>query len=188
MAHDDGASSKPAGFTPTQRVVVTAVITSFITSLITAGGLILVLSGGHLSLVGTSPASTATGVAGAIGVPSGPPTRVTLSVSAPGTAPTSQSQITFHSGTVVTLTVTPDQPLKAYQTYTMGIYAHDPYGFSSLQQCTYPHTDTCTYVLAYSSAEQTDYTIGTHTFTAYLGNVGGAILQHSNDITITWTP
>jgi hypothetical protein len=69
----------------------------------------------------------------------------------------------------------------------MGIYAQDPYGFSELQYCTYPDTNTCTYIISYSSAENTDYTKGTHTFTAFLGNIGGAILQNSNDITITWS-
>jgi len=69
----------------------------------------------------------------------------------------------------------------------MGIYATDPYGFSELQYCTYPNTATCSYVVAYSSSENTDYTKGQHTFRAFLGNIGGTILTNSNSITITWS-
>jgi hypothetical protein len=88
----------------------------------------------------------------------------------------------------VTLTVIPDHSLLPFQEFTMGIYANDPYPFSELQYCTYPATDSCSYVISYSSAEKTDYTKGKHVFTAFLGNSGGAILQYSNDITIMWAP
>jgi hypothetical protein len=115
------------------------------------------------------------------------PTSVVLSASAPGMASTSSATLTIPSGTTVTLTIIPNHPLVPFQTFTMGIYAQDPYGFSELQYCTYPHTDTCSYVISYSSAERTDYTLGTHTFTAFLGNIGGDILQDSNNITITWS-
>jgi hypothetical protein len=87
----------------------------------------------------------------------------------------------------VTLTVVPDHPLLPFQTFTTGIYAHDPYGFSELKYCAYPDTGACSYVVAYSSAEATDYTKGTHTFTAFLDASGGAILKNSQDITITWS-
>jgi hypothetical protein len=110
-----------------------------------------------------------------------------LSASAPGISPTTHGDLTVPSGTTVTLTVVPDHPLTPFQTFTMGIYAHDPYGFSELQYCTYPDTGACSYVVAYSSAEATDYTKGTHTFTAFLGDIGGAILKNSQDITITWS-
>jgi hypothetical protein len=115
-----------------------------------------------------------------------PPTSVTLRASAPGISPTTQSVITIPSGTTVTLTVIPDHSLLPFQTFTMGIYATDPYKFSGLQYCTYPKTDTCSYTIAYSSSEQTDYTKGKHTFKAFLGNTGGAILENSNSITIAW--
>jgi hypothetical protein len=69
----------------------------------------------------------------------------------------------------------------------MGVYAHDPYDFSELQYCAYPDTGACWYVVSPSSTEATDYTEGTHTFTAFLGTVGGAILQTSQDITLTWS-
>ncbi len=116
-----------------------------------------------------------------------PPTSVELRISAPGISPTSQGNITIPSGTTVTLSVVPDHSLLPFQIYTMGIYATDPYGFSELQDCTYPNTATCTYIVAYSPGEHTDYTHGTHTFRAFLGNVGGAILANSNSITITWS-
>jgi serine/threonine protein kinase len=116
-----------------------------------------------------------------------PPTSVELLLSAPGIASTSQSVITIPSGTTVTLTVVPDHSLVPFQTYTMGIYATDPYGFSELQYCTYPNTATCSYVVAYSSSENTDYTKGQHTFRGFLGNIGGAILANSNSITIIWS-
>jgi hypothetical protein len=116
-----------------------------------------------------------------------PPTSVKLRVSALGISPTTQSEITIPSGTKVTLTVLPDHSLLPFQTFTMGIYATDPYGFSELQYCTYPKTDTCSYTLAYSSSEKTDYTKGNHTFEAFLGNIGGAIVENSSAITITWS-
>lgn len=116
-----------------------------------------------------------------------PPTSVMLSVSASGIPPTTQSEITIPSGTRVTLTVLPDHSLLPFQTFTMGIYATDPYGFSELQYCTYPKTGTCSYTIAYSSSERTDYTKGKHTFRAFLGDIGGAILENSSSITITWS-
>ncbi len=116
-----------------------------------------------------------------------PPTSVKLRVSALGLAPTTRSKITVPSGTEVTLTVIPDHSLLPFQTFTMGIYATDPYGFSELQYCTYPKTNTCSYTIAYSSSEKTDYTKGKHTFRAFLGNIGGAILENSSDFTITWS-
>ena len=115
-----------------------------------------------------------------------PPTSVELLLSAPRIASTSKSVITIPSGTTVRLTVVPDHSLLPFQTYTMGIYATDPYGFSELQYCTYPNTATCSYVVAYSSSEDTDYTKGQHTFRAFLGN-GGLILTNSNSITIIWS-
>ena len=116
-----------------------------------------------------------------------PPTSVMLSVSASGIPPTTQSEITIPSGTRVTLTVLPDHSLLPFQTFTLGIYATDPYGFSELQYCTYPKTGTCSYTIAYSSSERTDYTKGKHTFRAFLGDIGGAILENSSSITITWS-
>ncbi len=116
-----------------------------------------------------------------------PPTSVILSISASGIPPTTQSEITIPSGTIVTLTVIPDHSLLPFQTFTMGIYATDPYGFSELQYCTYPKTGTCSYTIAYSSSERTDYTKGKHTFRAFLGDIGGAILENSSSITITWS-
>lgn len=116
-----------------------------------------------------------------------PPTSVTLRVSASGISPTTQSQLTIPSGTRVTLTVVPDHSLLPFQTFTMGIYATDPYGFSELQYCKFPNTATCSYVIAYSSSENTDYTKGTHTFRAFLGDIGGAILTSSSGVTITWS-
>lgn len=116
-----------------------------------------------------------------------PPTTVELRLSAPGIASTNKSVITVPSGTIVTLTVVPDHSLLPFQTATMGIYATDPYGFSELQDCTYPNTATCSYVVAFSSSEHTDYTKGQHTFRAFLGNIGGAILMNSNGITIIWS-
>jgi hypothetical protein len=118
--------------------------------------------------------------------PPTPPTAVELLLSAPGIAPTSQSVITLPSGTPVTLMVVPDHSLLPFQTYTMGIYATDPYGFSELQYCTYPNTATCSYLVADSSSENTDYTKGQHTFRAFLGDIGGRILTNSNSITILW--
>lgn len=116
-----------------------------------------------------------------------PPTSVTLRVSASGIPPITQGEITIPSGKIVTLTVIPNHPLLPFQTFTMGIYATDPYGFSELKYCTYPKTDTCSYRIAYSSSEGTDYTQGKHTFRAFLGNIGGAILENSSSITITWS-
>lgn len=116
-----------------------------------------------------------------------PPTSVALSVSIAGASPTTQSEITIPSGKSVTLTVIPDHSLLPFQTFTMGIYATDPEEFSELQYCTYPKTDTCSYTLAYSSSEQTNYTQGVHTFRAFLGNIGGSILTNSNSITVTWS-
>lgn len=115
-----------------------------------------------------------------------PPTSVMLSLSASGIPPTVPSEIAIPSGTIVTLTVIPDHSLLPFQTFTMGIYATDPYGFSELQYCTYPKTVTCSYTIAYSSSEGTDYTKGKHTFRAFLGNIGGNILKNSSSITITW--
>lgn len=115
-----------------------------------------------------------------------PPTSVMLSLSASGIPPTVPSEIAIPSGTIVTLTVIPDHSLSPFQTFTMGIYATDPYGFSELQYCTYPKTVTCSYTIAYSSSEGTDYTKGKHTFRAFLGNIGGTILENSSSITITW--
>lgn len=117
---------------------------------------------------------------------SGPPTSVTLRLSASGIPSITHGEITIPSGTKVTLTVIPDHSLLPYQTYTMGIYATDPYGFSELKDCTYPHTDTCSYTIAYSSSEGTDYTKGKHTFVAFLGNIGGNILNNSDSITVIW--
>jgi hypothetical protein len=116
-----------------------------------------------------------------------PPTSVTLSLSTLGIAPTTRSAITIPSGTKVTLTVIPNRSLLPFQTYTMGIYATDPYGFSELQDCAYPKTATCSYTITYSSSEGTDYTRGKHTFRAFLGDIGGRILNNSNSITITWS-
>lgn len=116
-----------------------------------------------------------------------PPTSVMLRVNASGISAITQGNITIPSGTIVTLTVIPDHSLLPFQTFTMGIYATDPYGFSELQYCTYPKTDTCLYTIAYSSSENTDYTKGTHTFRAFLGNTSGAILENSSSITITWS-
>ena len=116
-----------------------------------------------------------------------PPTSVMVRVSALGIPPTTRSEITISSGTRVTLTVIPDHSLLPFQTFTMGIYATDPYGFSELQYCTYPKTGTCSYTIAYSSSEGTDYTKGKHTFRAFLGNIGGAIVENSSSITITWS-
>ena len=116
-----------------------------------------------------------------------PPTSVMLRVSTSRILSTTRSEITIPSGTRVTLTVIPDHSLLPFQTFTMGIYATDPYGFSELQDCAYPQTGTCSYTIAYSSSERTDYTKGKHTFRAFLGNIGGAILNNSNSITITWS-
>jgi serine/threonine protein kinase len=116
-----------------------------------------------------------------------PPTSVELFLSAPGIVSTSKSVITVPSGTSVTLTVVPDHSLLPFQIYTMGIYATDPYDFSELQDCTYPNTVTCSYVVAYSSSENTDYTKEHHTFGAFLGDIGGRILANSNSITILWS-
>jgi hypothetical protein len=116
-----------------------------------------------------------------------PPTSVLLKASAPGISPTTQGNMTVPAGTTVTLAVVPDHSLLPFQTFTMGIYAHDPYGFSELQYCAYPDTRTCSYVVSSSSAEATDYTQGTHIFTAFLGDSGGAILKTSQDITLTWS-
>lgn len=116
-----------------------------------------------------------------------PPTSVMLSLSASGIPPTTRSEITIPSGTIVTLTVIPDHSLIPFHTFTMGIYSTDPYGFSELQYCKYPNTGSCSYTIAYSSSEQTDYTKGTHTFKAFLGNTNGAILENSSGITVTWS-
>jgi hypothetical protein len=116
-----------------------------------------------------------------------PPTSVKLLLSAPRIASTGKSVVTIPSGTTVRLTVVPDHSLLPFQIYNMGIYATDPYGFSELQDCTYPNTATCSYVVAYSSSENTDYTKGQHTFRAFLGNIGGTILTNSNSITIIWS-
>lgn len=116
-----------------------------------------------------------------------PPTSVKLRVSALVIPPTTQGNITIPAGTTVTLTVVPDHSLRPFQIFTMGIYATDPYGFSELKDCTYPNTDTCSYTVAYSASENTDYTHGTHTFRAFLGNIGGRILANSDSITITWS-
>lgn len=115
------------------------------------------------------------------------PTSVELRLSAPGIASTSKSTITIPTGRTVTLTVTPDHSLLPFQTYTMGIYATDPYGFSVLQDCIYPNTATCSYVVALSVSENTDYTKGQHTFHAFLGGTDGTILATSNSITILWS-
>lgn len=115
------------------------------------------------------------------------PTSVMLSVSAPGISPTTQGDITIPSGTKVTLTVQPNHSLLPFQNYTMGIYATDPYGFSELQYCEYPNTATCSWVVVYSSSENTDYTKGKHTFIAFLGDSGGRILANSSSVTITWS-
>jgi hypothetical protein len=117
-----------------------------------------------------------------------PPTSVQLSASAPGISAITHGELTIPSGTTVTLTVVPDHPLLPFQTFTTGIYAHDPYGFSELQYCTYPATGVCSYVVSTSSAEVTDYATGTHTFTAFLGDSGGVILKTSQDITLMWSP
>ena len=142
---------------------------------------------GGLYLAFSSRAGSSQAGAIAPTVTPAPPTSVMLSASAPGMSATTAPNLTIPSGTAVTLTVIPDHSLLPFQTFTMGIYAQDPYSFSELQYCTYPHTDTCSYVISYSSAETTDYTTGTHTFTAFLGNIGGGILQDSNNITITWS-
>lgn len=144
------------------------------------------LVGFSLALSACGQTTLGVGAAPATDTPA-PPSSATLMVSAPGMAPTTQSPITIPSGTAVTLTVVPNHSLVPFQTDTMGIYAHDPYPFSELQYCTYPNTDTCTYTVAFSSAEHTDYTRGTHTFTAFLGDIGGRIVSNSNNITITWS-
>lgn len=130
--------------------------------------------------------STAQALHGTSATPE-PPTSVMLRVSASGIPPTTRSAITIPSGTKVTLTVILDHSLLSSQTSTTGIYATDPYPFSELQDCAYPKTSNCSYTIAYSSSEQTDYTKGKHTFRAFLGNIGGAILENSNSITITWS-
>jgi hypothetical protein len=155
-----------------------AVVATVITTLTAVGGFYLALRSGPSQTGGPSPIVTSTPA---------PPTNVMLSVTATGISATNQANLTVPSGATVTVTVVPDHSLLPFQTFTMGIYAHDPYAFSELQDCTYPNTATCSYVLSYSSAENTDYTKGTHTFTAFLGNIGGGILQNSNDITITWS-
>ena len=67
-----------------------------------------------------------------------PPTSVELLLSAPRIASTSKSVITIPSGTTVRLTVVPDHSLLPFQTYTMGIYATDPYGSVSYTHLTLP--------------------------------------------------
>src|SRR5262249_40769421 len=152
----DGNAPQAGGLSQVQRVV--GILAAVITTAVAVGGFYLALSaqGGQLpssSITPTIPPTPA------------PPTTVMLRPSSQGIPSTTQENLTVHSGTTVTLTVIPDHSLAPFQTFTMGIYAHDPYGFSELQYCTYPQTDTCTYVLAYSQAEETDYTTGTHTFT-----------------------
>jgi hypothetical protein len=176
MVPDNNSVPKPSGWSQAQRVV--GILTALITTAVAVGGFYLAFS----SRGGQSPSSTAT-----VTPTSAPPTSVMLSASAQGMAPTTAPNLVVHSGTIVTLTVIPDHSLLPFQTYSMGIYAQDPYGFSELQYCTYPHTDTCSYVLSYSSSENTDYSKGTHIFTGFLGDIGGSILQHSNNIIITWS-
>jgi hypothetical protein len=172
--HDDGASPRRSAKLRVQRVTATSV--ALVMTLVAVGGFYWVFStrGGR--------AGSATPTTAPV-----PPSSVVLSASAPGVSPITQGNITVPAGTTVTLAVVPDHLLTPYQTFTMGIYAHDPYGFSELQYCAYPDTGACSYVVSYSSAEGTDYATGTHTFTAFLGDVGGAILNNSEDISITWS-
>lgn len=178
MASDDDSAPTPGGLSQVQRVV--GILAAVITTAVAVGGFYLALS----ARGGPPPSSTI--ISAPTSTPA-PPTSVMLGASAQGIPSTTQENLSVHSGTTVTLTVIPDHSLVPFQTFTMGIYAHDPYGFSELEYCRYPQTDTCSYVLAYSSEEDTDYTTGTHTFTAFLGDIGGAILQNSDDITITWS-
>ncbi|MEO7021875.1 MAG: hypothetical protein ABI234_17110 [Ktedonobacteraceae bacterium] len=166
-----------------------SLLVAVLVMVVLVGGLVRILNVTHpsTSTIGASiPTSTAT-PASTTALSSEPPTSVMVKVSALGIPPTTQSAITIPSGTRVTLTIVPNHPLLPFQTFTMGIYATDPYGFSELQYCQYPKTATCSYVVAYSSSENTDYTKGTHTFRAFLGNIGGAILTNSSSITITWS-
>ena len=172
--HDGGASPRRSAKLRAQRVTATSV--ALVITLVAVGGFYWVFStsGGRAGSVTPTTAPV-------------PPSSVELSASAPGMSPITQGNMTVPAGTMVTLAVVPDHPLAPYQTFTMGVFAHDPYGFSELQYCAYPDTSVCSYVVSYSSAEGTDYAKGTHTFTAFLGNVGGAILNNSEDISITWS-
>ena len=145
---------------------------------------VLVACGGKQTT--SSPTSTATPTPTATLSPQ-PLTSVMLRVSASGIPPTTQSEFTIPSGTKVTLTVQPNHSLLPFQTYTIGIYATDPHPFSELQYCQYPNTATCSWTVAYSSSENTDYTKGKHTFIAFLGDIGGRILANSSSDTITWS-
>jgi hypothetical protein len=177
MTHNnDDNSPKPSAMWHVQRA--TRTIAALVITLVAIGGFYVAFStrGGQGQADGATPTTAPD-----------PPTSVLLSVSAPGISPITHGDVTIPSGTTVTLTVLPDHPLTPFQTFTMGIYAHDPSGFSELQYCAYPDTGACSYVVSYSSAEATDYARGTHTFTAFLGNIGGAVLNNSQDITITWS-
>lgn len=181
MAPDNGDGlRKASGLVNVQRLV--GIIAAIATTVATVGGFYVAISarGGPSPIGGGSSISAPT-------VTPAPPTSVMLQASAPGLSPTTQDHLSVRSGTTVTLTVVPDHSMTPFQTYTMGIYAQDPYGFSELQYCRYPNTDHCSYVVSYSDSEQTDYTQGTHTFTGFLGDIGGAILYNSNDITIIWS-
>ncbi|QBD80502.1 hypothetical protein EPA93_32825 [Ktedonosporobacter rubrisoli] len=179
----------------TRHVLETVVAVLIVVALVGSMALLLHLrqtsqssQGGKGAPSFATQASHATTTAATTALPlSAPPTSVVLRLSAPGIPSTTRSEITIPSGTKVTLTVIPNHSLLPFQTYTMGIYATDPFGFSELQYCTYPHTSTCTYLIAPSSEENTDYTKGKHTFRAFLGDIGGRILESSSGITITWS-
>jgi hypothetical protein len=142
-----------------------AVATIAIT-LVAVGGFVLALRGAP-GRAATSPTATPKPIH---------PSSVALTATASGIPTTTQSQLTVPSGTSVTLTVTPNHPLDAFQIFDLGVYAHDPYPFSELNDCRL--ADTCSYTVSEAS--------GTHTYTGFLGDIGGLILANSNDITITW--
>jgi len=171
------------GFPPLQRAsslgkFFNTLAAILVLSLLVSSFLVLPAIMHRFGATGASPTATSLPI---------PPTSVKLLVSAPGISPTSQGNITIRSGTTVTLTVVPDHSLHPFPIFTMGIYATDPYGFSELKDCTYPNTDTCSYTVAYSPSENTDYTHGKHTFRAFLGNIGGRILANSDSVTIIWS-
>lgn len=141
-------------------------IATIVVTLVAVGGFVLALHGAP-GVAATTPTATPKPI---------PPSSVVLTVMASGIPSTTQSQLTVPSGTSVTFIVTPDHPLDAFQIFDLGIYAHDPYAFSELKGCTL--ADTCSYTVSEAS--------GTHTYTGFLGNIGGSILANSNDITITW--
>jgi hypothetical protein len=141
-------------------------IATILIILVVVGGFVLALRGAP-GAAATSPTATPKPI---------PPSSVVLTATSNGIPSMAQSQLKVPSGTSVTLTVTPNRPLDAFQVFDLGIYAHDPYPFSELKDCTL--ADTCSYTVSEVS--------GTHTYTGFLGNIGGSILANSNDITITW--